>query len=188
VSAHRLACVLLLVIGCQEAPGELDRALVNELSRTRGEAQGSDRSGRYYVNVSAQSCECPIDLVSPFEWASICGPLTLLEAGMAGDIDAVEADGLLLLRLPSIGSLTGPIEPDASFSVGAVVDLDSPVSDGAIVYRADGFFREASGPPRDEPYTAWAIDMSVRRRLVGEILGESSDCTESVLVQDEEAR
>lgn len=180
----RLAWCLLLVSACQDAPGELDRDVVNDLSRTRGDAAGTARTGRYLVRVRAESCECPIYEATPLAWASACAPLLALGGEIVEDAEIVESDGFLLVRLPTIGVLTGPIEQDGEFSVGGVIDLSSPVSRGAIIVRGDGSFLDTHVPPPDEPYTRWAMEGLLQRRLVGELLEETTDCTEQLFIED----
>jgi hypothetical protein len=179
----RALVVVLLLASCRAEPGELDRDVVLALSRTRGGAEGIERTGRHAVTLFAESCGCPRAALQPFDWASLCGPALLLEGEAASEIDVVETDGLLLVRIPGVGSLTGPIDPDDGFSVGAVIDLGSPVSHGSIVLRADGFFRPTNAPV-PAPYSPWAIETTLRRRLVGEIAEEPMDCTEIVWVED----
>jgi hypothetical protein len=181
VPKRRLTFTLCFVAACQGEPGELDRDVVHDLSRTRGEARGTERTGRYFVRILHDSCPCSDLDAAPIMVPSICAPH--LASGQGSDVDVVESDGFLLVRVPGIGALTGPIEPDGGFSVGAVVDLRSPVSNGAAVLRGDGTFHDAGFAP-GELYTTWRLTGILRRRVVAEYDDETTDCTEQVSIED----
>ena len=115
---------------------------------------------------------------------SICVPLQLVPGEMVVDVDVVETDGLLLVRMPGVGMLTGPIDADHHYSVGGLLDLGSPVGHGAIVFRSDGRFFDAGFTPPGESYTNWRAEGTLRRRAYGELGDESTDCTEEVHFED----
>lgn len=169
MSIRRLFVPLCLVGGCEDDPGDLDRDVVSDLSRDHGDALGTSRSGTYDVIIRSEMCTCPDFQTGDLEGSSPCALLELTGGAVGGLVDVVETDGLLLMRVQGF-SLTGPIDDDGGFVAGAVLDLTSPLGEGAEIVRADGNFE-----PRQ---ATWAFAATLRRRLVGNLLEDSVDCTE----------
>lgn len=117
-----LLAAAVLTAACDDATSTdpLDRQLVAELARSRGDATGSKRTDDWTMLVEQQECGC-LDEIARF----ICIPEQL--TGIAVVIDVVEGGGFMLMRGPLIGpaagvsyETSGAIEEDGSFDLGFV--------------------------------------------------------------------
>lgn len=129
---------------CAEPAGALDPDVVHDLSRTPGDAAGSDHSGVYEGQLIIESCGCPN--LGTLDGFSVCRGVAPF-ATMEGDrvfaaVYVVHTDGILLVEVDGI-ALTGGIDGDGTFSVGALFDMTTLVTSGDIVTRLDGDFDPA---------------------------------------------
>jgi len=136
--------------GCHEELDPLDPEVLAEVARTRGDAQGIERSGIYVGMFETLECGCSgVDAAYDL---SLCTAVERLEdLGLPPwlQLELVQADGSV--RIQALGladffeaeasllpSFYGPLHSDGRLSVAGVLQIDALVASGSVLGRIDG--------------------------------------------------
>ncbi|MCA9711017.1 MAG: hypothetical protein KDK70_34565 [Myxococcales bacterium] len=110
MSSPRLAAVLLglLLSGCYEGADPLDPAVLAEIARSRGDAQGLARSGLYVGDLEPMECGC--DEYEAAQELSLCYLADLV--GMFGQSNYFplmlnQADGTVQIQIAPQNQVVG---------------------------------------------------------------------------------
>lgn len=159
VAATATLAAIFTVGGCYEGFDPLDPEVLAEVARTRGDAQGFDRSGIYVGRADVLECGCDGALTSLGGGGSLCQSLESLE--MAGidpvlDMELVQADGTVRVRALAFGGLFesettllpsfyGPLHADGRLSAAGVLQADLVAAQGQVLGRVDGTLELVNG-------------------------------------------
>lgn len=159
----RRACLLgalALVLGCGSSTRTLSSADVSNLPP--GTASGTEFSGTYLeTSATLEGCDCR------------AGSCALIHAGTPGvTFTVVQQDGMVTMS--SSGDTTGTpvvgsVNPDGSFSVGAVAQIPYAVGSGVIYELSQGHFNVSGGLPTGMQFQG---DETIR----GTVEGITYDC------------
>jgi hypothetical protein len=164
-----LALAVLVASGCSEDDGPLARDTVASLARTPGDAIGYGRTGIYDARLSDAECDCPVVTLDLIGSASLC---TLdIAMQMNRSIGIAQNDGVMVLRVDPV-ELSGPLDQDGTFSIGAVDSLTLLGGSGVRVSRIDGEFDENG-----------ILLGEYRQRIDGDFAEATVDCEESFSVE-----
>jgi hypothetical protein len=164
-----LALALLVASGCAEDDGPLARDTVASLARTPGDAIGYGRTGIYDATLSDAECDCPVVTLDLVGSASLC---TLdIQMQMSRSLGIAQNDGIMVLRVDPV-ELSGPLDQDGTFAIGAVDSLTLLGGSGVRVSRIDGEFDDAG-----------VLLGEYRRRIDGDFAEATVDCEESFSVR-----
>ena len=154
---------LLLSACAPDGPADpLDPGEIEQVAKSQGDAAGSDRSGRYLLELtSTPTCDCP----TIYEM-DLCNNDVSVLASTGGRVSLSQTDGFLLIT-EDMGLLTlsGAIEASGEFDVAAINGFASALGEVALYARLTGSF---SDPDR---FTG-----TVQTRALGEVDGDDIDC------------
>ena len=175
-----LALAVLVASGCSEDDGPLARDTVASLARTPGNAIGYGRTGIYdamYLagliaddaTLSDADCNCPVVTLDLVGSASLC---TLdIAMQMMRSLGIAQNDGVMVLRVDPV-ELSGPLDQDGTFAIGAVDSLTLLGGSGVRVSRIDGEFDDAG-----------VLLGEYRQRIDGDFAETTVDCEESFSIE-----
>lgn len=157
----RLALGCVIATACAEEPGPLDREVVAEIARSRGDAQGGERTGSYYASFDVGACDCPADITLPLCLSQEFADTFDLE------LRVVEGDGFLTMTMvdSELLLLSGAIDEDGTATLGSVVIGFGYSTNLVVIGRLDGEFED------DGTLTA-----TVQSSASGEFGGASLSC------------
>jgi hypothetical protein len=139
VTAKWWVIFALLASACADDPGPLDRSTIAAIAKSRGDAQGGERTGLYHATLEIGECDCPDDL-----GFAVCLSKDLVES-LGVMFDVVEGDGFMAVRsdgLPREFGFSGAIDADGTATLGSVFigfDLDAEL---VFLGRIDAVFGE----------------------------------------------
>lgn len=164
-----LAALVGLLGGCAEDDGPMSRQTVAALARTSGDAIGYARTGIYDATLSEGECDCPVVSIDLIGTQSLCA--LDVAPQIPRSVGLVQSDGVLLLRIDPV-ELTGPLDADDTFSIGAVDSLSLLGGSGVRIARIDGDFDDDG-----------VIVAEFRQRIDGDFADEKVDCEERFEVE-----
>jgi len=154
----------LVLAGCSPAgpTDPLDPGTIDEVAKSEGDAAGSDRSGRYQVELtSTPDCDCP----TIYEM-DLCNNDVSVLASSGGRVSLSQTDGFLLITEDNgLLTLSGAIEASGEFDVAAIHGFASALGEIAFYVRLTGGFTGPAG------FTG-----TVQSRALGSFDGEDIDC------------
>ncbi len=156
---RRLRCgslsLLVLLTGCYDGYDPLDPDLLAQIARSRGDAEGFERSGYYSGTYETIECGCEeytsaraLSLCFQVEQADQFGlqsafPIQIVQAdGTVRLLPAVEGDGFS--NGPLLPTFYGPLSADGTLQAAGILEADELVFVGRVLARIDGTF-EGSG-------------------------------------------
>jgi hypothetical protein len=173
-----LGLFALLGCGAHHRPDPLDPVVLDELAGQRGDAVGTDWSGDYACTLELVSCGCPVLEIEENGMPIDYDPCTLVDVDMGGGevlVPLLQTDGIVVLTLPDLGQLTGPIDADGSFSAAARLVLDSVLLEHELLTRADGELYEDRGDA--------ALSGRLRQRFLATVGEQRVDCVAELDVE-----
>lgn len=145
--------------GCYDGVDPLDPEVLAEVARSRGDAQGFERSGIYAGTVEVLECSCDSTLMDAGLDVSLCLSFDQLE--MAGlpptlDLEIVQADGTVRVRPLAFATVItadsqllpvfyGPLHADGRLSAAGVLQSDVVAAQGQVLGRVDGTLERVDG-------------------------------------------
>jgi hypothetical protein len=179
VAATAALAAILTVGGCYEGFDPLDPEVLAEVARTRGDAQGFDRSGVYMGPVEVLECGCTEDVMATGYELSLCGAFETLE--MLGvepelQLELVQADGTVRVRAVAFAIVSGggllpvfygPLDADGRISAAGVLQADAVAARGQVLGRIDGTL--------DGPDGQWMLVGEYQQRYAVDLLSSRPD-------------
>jgi len=185
-----MGALALAAPGCYDGYDPLAPEVLAEVMRSRGDAQGFERSGVYEGSVEPLDCGCT-DLDGGLT-VSLCTALDDAAAfGLANlQLELVQAEGSVRLRALGLGGFFeaqapllpvfyGPLHADGSMSAAGVIEADVLAVQGQVLARIDGTI-ERDG---DE----WHLVADYQQRYVVELV-VPPDALDVGIAEGEEGR
>lgn len=164
-----VAALIASTLSCSDPPADpLDPEEIQEVAKDEGDAQGSDRSGSYRIEVEkAPDCDCPV-LVE----MDLCSNAITTLATAGGSVLLSQTDGYLLLsESQGLLSMSGALASDGAFDIAGVYGFSTVLGDIGLYLRLDGAFTA------EDRFTG-----TLQSRALGEIEGDAVDCRNEVPV------
>jgi hypothetical protein len=162
--------------GCRDEVDPLDPEVLAELARSRGDAQGIDRSGIYVGTFEVLHCGCG-EIDTPYD-VSLCTAAENLPFGAPPllQLELVQADGSVRIQALALGDFFeseavllpvfyGPLQADGRLSAGGVLQADALLVQGQVLGRIDGIseFDDELG---------WGLVVEYQQRYAIELLAD----------------
>lgn len=151
------ATAALALPGCYEGFDPLDPEVLAEVARSRGDAQGFERSGVYVGTFEVHECGCG-EVDSRFD-VSLCTTIERIEElGLPPvlELELVQADGTVRIEALGLGDFFeqqalllpvfyGPLHADGRLSAAGVLQADAIAVQGQVLGRIDGTSEQVAG-------------------------------------------
>jgi hypothetical protein len=163
------AVLIACALACSDPPRDpLDPEEIQDVAKDEGDAQGTDRSGTYRMEVQeAPECDCPVLLEM-----DLCSNAITTLATAGGSVLLSQSDGYLLLsESQGLLSMSGALGSDGAFDIAGVYGFSTVLGDIGLYLRLDGRFTA------EDRFTG-----TLQTRALGEIEGDAVDCRNEVPV------
>lgn len=151
------AAAALALPGCYEGFDPLDPEVLAEVARSRGDAQGFERSGVYVGTFEVHECGCG-EVDSRFD-VSLCTTIERIEElGLPPvlELELVQADGTVRIEALGLGDFFeeqalllpvfyGPLHADGRLAAAGVLQADAIAVQGQVLGRIDGTSEQVAG-------------------------------------------
>lgn len=138
MTTRAVVLAVLVAAACGDEAGPMDRSTIATIAKSRGDAQGGERTGIYAATFEVGDCDCPDDI-----GINLCLSEEFADA-IGVTIHVTEGDGFMVLDVDQVPTLqlSGAIDDDGTATLGSVyvgLDLDASL---VILGRLDAEFDE----------------------------------------------